>query len=104
MKLLDWDTAWACRTNDFPMVVFTEKTTEDKDYTATGADDALLSALYGNYTLYQGELHNHANNGGSSDGNVSLADWKTQMTTYDLDYAASLDHRQTWHINHDDWD
>lgn len=104
MKILDWDTAWACRTNDFPMVVFTEKTTEDKDYTATGADDALLSALYGNYTLYQGELHNHANNGGSSDGNVSLAEWKTQMTTYDLDFAASLDHRQTWHINHDDWD
>jgi len=104
MKLLDWDTAWECRTNKSPIVVFSEKVSEGTDYTATEEDKALLTGIYGNYTLYQGELHNHADNGGTSDGTKPLSDWKTQMEENDLDFAASLDHRQTWHINHDDWD
>ena len=104
MTLLNWETDWKCVDNDFPVVNLAETTSEGVDYVATETDTALLTALYQNRTLYQGELHDHASNGGSSDGTVPLATWKTQMTNLGLDFAASFDHRQTWHINHSDWD
>lgn len=106
MKLLDWNN-WECRDNDFPAVILATTTSEEVDYEATEADSALLAALYDDYTLYQGDLHGHANNGGSSDGHTDLSEWINQMANaelnLELDFAASLDHRQTWHITQTLW-
>ena len=38
----------------------------------TERDLELLNQIYGNRTLYQGELHDHASTGGTSDGNRTL--------------------------------
>ncbi|MBR2872414.1 MAG: hypothetical protein IKB99_02855, partial [Lentisphaeria bacterium] len=72
--------------------------------TATTEDIDALEALYEGKKPYQGELHDHAATGGTSDGKQPLTVWKAYMDHLDMDFAAIVDHRQTLHMYLDDWD
>ena len=78
-------------------------------FAASAADISQLSSLYSGRSLYQGEIHNHADTSvgsdlGTSDGYIELDQWYPQMTALGLDFAASLDHRQASHIDLAVWD
>ncbi len=73
-------------------------------YTATEADEAQLAALYSGRTIFYGELHDHSNSGGTSDGKQPLSVWKATMPGVGMDYAAILDHRQVLHMYLPEWD
>ena len=73
-------------------------------YLATEEDMALLESLYGGRTAFHGELHDHADTGGTSDGNQPLNIWKATMPNVGMDYAAILDHRQVLHMYLPEWD
>ena len=104
MLLLDWENHWEMVEGvpqvRFAKTDFTQKNSIEVDATAL----TNLTTLYANRNLKQGDIHAHANNGGASDGTVSLSDWKTKMIELDMDFAASLDHRETDHIRLNDWD
>lgn len=70
----------------------------------TERDLELLNQIYGNRTLYQGELHDHASTGGTSDGNRTLEHWKGAMEAQEMDFATILDHRQVRHMYLPEWD
>lgn len=61
----------------------------------------MLAACYPDtLKLYQGELHAHAQtlpDKIGDDGTTNLSIWLQQMNNLDLDFAASLDHKQTSH-------
>ena len=104
MPLLNWDTQWKTVEGAFPEVQFSQTgfvADESKEVDAETV--ATLRANYLNRNLYQGEMHDHAANGGASDGTVPLKDWLTQMPTLELDFAASLDHNMVSHFNLSDW-
>lgn len=117
MSLLGWGTDWQCVDGKFPEIIFTVGDYQEAESVDAKEDDTLLlTALYpteglNTRTLYQGELHAHAKTYGSNnmlgvtgdDGNTDLSEWKTQMSTLGLDFAASLDHKQTHHIKHPNW-
>ena len=73
-------------------------------YLATEEDMALLESLYGGRTAFHGELHDHSDSGGSSDGKQTLNIWKVTMPNVGMDYAAILDHRQVLHMYLPEWD
>lgn len=83
-----------------------EQTTEPKmDVTATDADIAKLDGLYTDRQAYHGELHDHADTGGWSDGNNTLEEWKAEMAyVKDMDFAVIADHKQVLHMYLDEWD
>ena len=82
-----------------------ETTTEPAlDVTATDADIAQLEALYTGRTAYHGELHDHADTGGTSDGNNTLQQWKENLLIKDMDFATFADHKQVLHMRLEDWD
>lgn len=64
----------------------------------------MLDKLYCGRTLYQGELHDHANTGGTSDGARSLEHWKGAMEALQMDFATIVDHRQVRHMYLPEWD
>ena len=104
MQLLDWENHWEM-VEGVPQVRFAKADFEEEkciEVDATALTN--LKTLYSSRNLKQGDIHAHANNGGASDGTVSLADWKNQMVELDMDFAASLDHRETDHIRLADWD
>ena len=108
MPLLDWGTDWKTVANRLPELDFSY-TGEAASSAATAADVSILNALYAGRTLYQGELHDHAdtsvgNNNGTSDGYTEVTEWYTQMAALGMDFAASLDHQQTGHIHSAEWD
>ena len=70
----------------------------------TSADTAKLNSLYAGRTAYHGEMHDHADTGGTSDGKQTLATWKENMDLLDMDFAFILDHKQSLHMALDDWD
>lgn len=74
------------------------------DTTATAEDIAKLESLYEGLQVHHGQLHEHSNTGRSGDGEASLQDWKDLMPQFDMDFVALLDHRQTDHMYHEDWD
>lgn len=82
------------------------ETTEPKlDTTATDADIVLLDGLYQDRVAYFGDMHNHSDSGGTSDGHVKLADWPTEVMEPKLmDFAVIVDHRQSEHMRLDEWD
>lgn len=93
---------WGCANNtDAP-----ETTTEPAlDITASQADIAKLDALYAGREAYHGELHDHANTGGTSDGKNTLREWKDEMALIkDMDFATIADHRQVLHMRLEEWD
>ena len=63
-----------------------------------------LESLYEGRRVFYGDLHNHSNSGGTSDGNCTLADWRKGMEILGMDFAAILDHRQVLHMYHPDWE
>lgn len=68
------------------------------------ADQAQLLALYQSCRVYHGELHDHSNSGGTSDGHCTLAEWRKQMAELKMDFAAILDHRQIRHMYQPEWE
>lgn len=70
----------------------------------TQKDMELLNKIYDGRTLYQGELHDHAKTGGTSDGARPLEHWKGAMEAQEMDFAAILDHRQVRHMYLPEWD
>ena len=70
----------------------------------TSSDVSTLDALYAGREAYHGELHDHANTGGSSDGGKELSVWLETMDELNMDFAAILDHRQALHMDLPEWD
>jgi len=69
------------------------------------SEDVLkLNGLYAGLQPYYGELHDHADTGGTSDGKYPLSLWKTELEKLDMDFAAIVDHRQSLHMYLEDWD
>lgn len=62
-----------------------------------------LQALYSGCRAYHGELHDHSNSGGTSDGKVPLAEWPAILSSLKMDFAAILDHRQVRHMYQPEW-
>lgn len=81
------------------------KETEPKlDVTATDADKAALDGVYANRVAYHGQLHDHANTGGTSDGKNTLKELKANLKTKDMDFTDVADHKQVLHMRLEDWD
>ena len=70
----------------------------------TRQDVTMLHNLYRGRALYQGELHDHANTGGTSDGEKTLEHWKGAMEALQMDFATILDHKQVRHMYLPEWD
>ena len=62
-----------------------------------------LNGLYAGTGVYHGELHDHANTGGTSDGYYPLSHWVERMKQLKMDFAAILDHRQVRHMYQPEW-
>ncbi|MBR4960195.1 MAG: hypothetical protein IKY52_04800, partial [Clostridia bacterium] len=62
-----------------------------------------LEALYKGCQAYHGELHDHSNSGGTSDGSCTLEVWIREMEALKMDFAAILDHRQVRHMYLQEW-
>lgn len=71
---------------------------------ATQADIDHLESLYAGRTPYYGEMHDHSDSGGRSDGNVDLKTWKTVMDSLEMDFAVIVDHKQARHMFLPEWD
>ena len=71
---------------------------------ATQADISRLEKLYEGRIPYQGELHDHSNSGGGSDGHYTLAEWKQALAEKEIDFATIVDHRGLQHMYLPDWD
>lgn len=76
----------------------------EKILNASEAEAQQLEKLYTGRTPCYGELHNHANTGGKSDGRKTLPEWKEMMRQKDMDFADIGDHRQVLHMRLEDWD
>ncbi len=63
-----------------------------------------LSSLYEGCSVYHGEMHDHSNSGGTSDGKRTLAYWVERMQALEMDFAAILDHRQIRHMYQPEWE
>lgn len=75
----------------------------DFDYQVPAAVIALQQQYVGT-TAYHGELHDHANTGGTSDGNYTLTEWLTGIKQLDMDFATIVDHKQYLHMELPEWD
>ena len=73
-------------------------------YEATAADLEQLNGMYADRQAFHGELHDHSDSDGSSDGKQPLSIWKATMPGVGMDYAAILDHRQVLHMQLPVWD
>ena len=62
-----------------------------------------LLSLYQGCKVYHGEMHDHSNSGGTSDGKRTLAEWTEQLQNLHMDFAAILDHRQVRHMYQPEW-
>lgn len=72
--------------------------------TATDADIALLEGLYKDRVAYHGEMHDHSESGGRSDGHTELKLWASVvLPDVDADFAAIMDHKQTAHMRLPEW-
>ena len=65
---------------------------------------AQLQTAYAGTTAYQGELHDHAATGGTSDGHNTLSEWLVGMKQLDMDFATIVDHKQYLHMELPEWD
>lgn len=73
-------------------------------FTAEQADLDFLNKAYEGRQVYHGEMHDHANTGGTSDGKQTLNVWTTMMDELDMDFATIVDHKQVLHMRLDLWD
>jgi len=67
------------------------------------AEKARLNRLYDGCRAYHGELHDHSQSGGTSDGKCTLAEWTEELKKLNMDFAAILDHRQVRHMYLPEW-
>lgn len=72
--------------------------------TAVNKNIAHLNALYEGRHPYHGEMHDHADTGGTSDGQCTLSEWTDRMKMLRMDFAAILDHRQVRHMYQPEWE
>ena len=72
--------------------------------TATQTDIQHLNSLYDGRKALHGELHDHADTGGTSDGLRPLSHWKAALEALDMDFASILDHRQVRHMYLPEWE
>ena len=72
--------------------------------TATQAEIKHLEELYAGRVAFHGELHDHANTGGTSDGLRDLTHWRGALEALKMDFAAILDHRQVRHMYLPEWE
>lgn len=63
-----------------------------------------LKHLYEGCKVYHGELHDHSDSGGTSDGKCPLAEWPEKMRALRMDFAAILDHKQIRHMYQPVWE
>ncbi len=63
-----------------------------------------LESRYAGRRAYQGELHDHADTGGTSDGLRPLSHWRACMEALKMDFAAILDHKQVRHMYLPEWE
>ena len=82
----------------------TDETQLKIDTTATETDIAKLEALYSGRVAYHGDLHDHANTGGTGDGKNTLDEWKENLKEKDMDFVAIVDHKQLAHMYLPEWD
>lgn len=66
-------------------------------------DVNFLNELYKDRDVYQGEMHDHAQTGGTSDGLCTLSHWIGALDALKMDFAAILDHRQVRHMYLPEW-
>jgi len=71
---------------------------------ATANDIKKINDLYAGRRAYFGDLHNHAETGGTSDGHCTLTEWREGMKALGMDFAAILDHRQVRHMYLPEWE
>lgn len=76
----------------------------EPSYEATAEDISALEAMYEGRDPYYGEMHDHSNSGGRSDGRISLSVWKSAMKGLGMDFASIQDHKQVRHMYLDEWD
>lgn len=62
-----------------------------------------LLAHYENLRVFHGEMHDHSDSGGTSDGKHTLAEWIRELKKLHMDFAAILDHRQVRHMYLPEW-
>ena len=74
------------------------------NYQANEEDVRLLEEAYRGRRAFHGELHDHSNSGGTSDGHCTLDEWKVMLAEKKMDFAAILDHRQVRHMYLPEWD
>ena len=105
MPLLDWS-AWQASAGSFPVPVAAGFGAVS--YAASSADLSNLNTLYDGLTLYRGDLHEHAdqpyNNWNHVATNeVSYTEYAAQIDELGIDFAASLNHHETAHIDDANW-
>jgi len=71
---------------------------------ATAEEAQKLDGLYSGRVAYHGDIHDHADTGGKSDGHNTLTEWKTGLQDCFMDFAGILDHKQTLHMRLPEWD
>ena len=71
---------------------------------AKNADIAHINQLYSGRVAFHGELHGHANTGGTSDGKNPLSHWRGALDALKMDFAAILDHKQVRHMYLPEWE
>lgn len=74
------------------------------DTTASEEEIAKLEAQYDGLQVHHGQLHDHSHSGRNSDGKATLVEWKANMPSVGMEYVALLDHKQTDHMYHEEWD
>lgn len=70
----------------------------------TDKEKQQLLSLYANRQCFHGELHDHADTGGTSDGTRTLAHWTGALEALKMDFAAILDHKQVRHMYLPEWE
>ena len=71
---------------------------------ATKEEIQHLNSLYADRVVFHGELHDHANTGGTSDGKNPLSHWRGALDALKMDFAAILDHKQVRHMYLPEWE
>lgn len=69
-----------------------------------GTEILKLESLYEGRRAFYGDLHNHSNSGGTSDGKCTMQVWREAMRELGMDFASILDHRQVRHMYQPEWE
>ena len=73
-------------------------------YLAEDADITKLEDAYSGRQPFYGEMHDHSNSGGRSDGRMTLPVWRNGLMALEMDFATIVDHKQVRHMVLPEWD